>query len=56
METSLDLREKAEQTRRLARSATDRALQIDLLKLADQYTTRADERLDEEIALGIDPA
>jgi hypothetical protein len=55
METSLYLREKAEQARRLARDSTDSSLQIGLRRLADEYDTRADERLDEEIALGMDP-
>jgi hypothetical protein len=55
METSLYLREKAEQARRLARDSTDCSLQISLRRLADEYDTRADERLDEEIALGMDP-
>jgi hypothetical protein len=30
-------------------------LQISLRRLADEYTTRADEGEDEEIALGMDP-
>ena len=55
MQTSLYFREKAEQARRLAHNSTDSMLQISLRKLADEYTTRADERLDEEIALDIDP-
>jgi hypothetical protein len=47
---------KAEQARRLARDSTDCSLQISLRRLADEYDTRAaDERLDEEIALGMDP-
>lgn len=56
METSRYLREKAEQARRLARHCADPAQQISLRRLADEYDTRADERLDEEIALGMDPA
>ena len=56
METSLYLREQAERARRLARDSTDYSLQISLRRLADEYDTRADERLDEEIALGMDPS
>jgi hypothetical protein len=55
METSLHLRDKAEQARRLARGCTDPMLRISLRRLADDYDTRADERQDEEIALGVDP-
>ncbi len=55
METSLHLRDKAEQARRLARDSTDPMLQISLRRLADDYDTQADERRDEEIALGVDP-
>jgi hypothetical protein len=55
METSLFFRDKAEQARRLARDSTDPMLQISLRRLADDYDTRADERQDEEIALGMDP-
>jgi hypothetical protein len=55
METLLYLRDKAVQARRLARDSTDRMLQISLRRLADEYDTPADERQDEEIALGMDP-
>jgi hypothetical protein len=55
METSLFLRDKAKQARRLAHDSTDPMLQIRLRRLADDYDTRADERQDEEIALGMDP-
>jgi hypothetical protein len=55
METSLYFRDKAEQARRLARDCSDPMLQISLRRLADDYETRADERQDEEIALGVDP-
>lgn len=55
METSLYFREKADQARRLARDSSDPMLQVSLRRLADDYDTRADERQDEEIALGMDP-
>jgi hypothetical protein len=55
METSSYFREKADQARRLARDSSDPVLQISLRRLADEYDTRADERQDEEIALGMDP-
>jgi hypothetical protein len=55
METSLYLRDKAGQARRLARDSSDPMLQISLRRLAVDYDTRADERQDEEIALGVDP-
>jgi hypothetical protein len=55
METSSYFRKKADQARRLARDSSDPMLQISLRRLADEYDTRADERQDEEIALGMDP-
>jgi hypothetical protein len=48
-------RSRNRSSRRLARDSTDPMLQISLRRLADEYTTRADEREDEEIALGMDP-
>jgi len=42
MAQSFPLREQAERCRRLARDATDPVLRNDLLKLAEEYTARAD--------------
>ena len=44
-------RDQANRCRRLARDSTDPMLKISLRKLADEHDTRADELLDEEIAL-----
>ena len=44
-------RDQADRCRRLARDSTDRMLKISLRKIADEYDTRADELVDEEIAM-----
>jgi hypothetical protein len=45
------LREQAERCRRLARDSTDSALHDSLLKLADEYTVRADARVNDATAV-----
>jgi hypothetical protein len=45
------LREQAERCRRLARESTDPALRDSLLKLADEYTVRADARVNDATAV-----
>jgi hypothetical protein len=42
MAQSFPLREQAERCHRLARDSTDPVLRHDLLKLAEEYTARAD--------------
>jgi hypothetical protein len=44
-------RDQADCCRRLARDSTDPMLKISLRKIADEYDTRADELLDEEVAM-----
>ena len=46
-------RDKADRCRRLARDSTDPILKISLRKIADEYDTRADELVDEEIAMRV---
>ena len=45
------LKEQAERCRRLARDSTDSALHDGLLKLADEYTVRADARVNDATAV-----
>ena len=51
MEDSLYFRDQAARALRLAQGTTDLTLKISLRRLADEYTTRADELEDEENSL-----
>lgn len=53
MEISSYLREQSERCRRLSRYSTDRALQITLRELGDEYATLADEIEHDDIAKGL---
>ena len=52
MAQSFPLREQAERCRRLARDSTDPVLRDNLLKLAEEYTARADAGENDDPAVG----